>query len=332
LVALAAATFGPAHAVPATCDLDDIVCSDSGTECTLIGVTCSRDWFFHSDTGEIYMELEAGSLGFGRESVTEYVAPKSTSRFSSPVLAIVYSATFKVSATATFDEPVAPSLFRSGTAAARAFLSLGAIPSMCNCRDTPASKQVVALGARLNRSFTLTLVQGDRSHFVKPGSYTVFIGLAGTASVGSTVCEGPDLCAPSADTGRARVRVQGFMKPFKVLIYRLGMGVAYAPPDSSLNSEYVVLYNPAPFPISLRGWTVRDRQGHTYTFGSVSLGRGKSLRLHSGAGRNTATDVYWGLRTGVWDDSADTLIVSDPNRVSVRCAYVASNGSRARVC
>jgi Lamin Tail Domain len=44
---------------------------------------------------------------------------------------------------------------------------------------------------------------------------------------------------------------------------------------------------------TLTGWTVRDLANHVYTIPSFKLGAGKSVRLHTGKGTNSSTDLYW---------------------------------------
>jgi hypothetical protein len=45
--------------------------------------------------------------------------------------------------------------------------------------------------------------------------------------------------------------------------------------NSSLNAEYVVIRNGDNVSHSVSGWTVRDKAGHVYKFGSLRLGAGK---------------------------------------------------------
>src|SRR5262245_11799441 len=46
--------------------------------------------------------------------------------------------------------------------------------------------------------------------------------------------------------------------------------------NASLNAEYIVLKNTTTKAISLKGWTVRDRSNHIYTFGIFALAAGHS--------------------------------------------------------
>jgi hypothetical protein len=83
--------------------------------------------------------------------------------------------------------------------------------------------------------------------------------------------------------------------------------------NTSLNAEYVVLKNTTTKSISLKGWTVRDRSSHIYTFGTFSLSAGKSVTLHTGRGTNTTTNRYWGSGNYIWNNTGDTAYVRRPS-------------------
>ncbi|WP_027342936.1 lamin tail domain-containing protein [Hamadaea tsunoensis] len=79
--------------------------------------------------------------------------------------------------------------------------------------------------------------------------------------------------------------------------------------NSQLVREYIVLKNTTRGSINLNHWTVRDRSNHVYTFGSLTLGAGKSVTLHTGKGANTSTNRYWGLGWYVWNNTGDGAYV-----------------------
>ena len=81
--------------------------------------------------------------------------------------------------------------------------------------------------------------------------------------------------------------------------------------NENLNDEYVTLTNRGDAPVSLSGWTVTDEAGKTYEFGDVTLEAGASVTLHSGRGDDTASDVYWGRDSAVWNNGGDTVTVRD---------------------
>lgn len=83
----------------------------------------------------------------------------------------------------------------------------------------------------------------------------------------------------------------------------------------NLNDEYVEFENTGDEAIDLTGWTVEDEAGHVYVFPKGStLAAGATVRLRSGAGSNTKTDLYWGSKRPVWNNEDDTVSVYDTER------------------
>jgi Lamin Tail Domain len=64
---------------------------------------------------------------------------------------------------------------------------------------------------------------------------------------------------------------------------------------------------------SVSGWTVRDKAGHVYKFGSLSLGAGKQAIIHTGDGSShttsASTHLYWGRDWYVWNNTGDKVIL-----------------------
>jgi LysM repeat protein len=65
-------------------------------------------------------------------------------------------------------------------------------------------------------------------------------------------------------------------------------------------NEMVQIVNQGPF-VRLSGWTLSDEDGNVYTFPDFSLWGGGAINIHSGAGSNTTTDLYWGQPNAVWE-------------------------------
>ena len=60
-------------------------------------------------------------------------------------------------------------------------------------------------------------------------------------------------------------------------------------------------------------WYVRDEYGHTYSFPSFALAPESHVKLHTSAGTNTLTDVYWGRTQAVCNNTGDTVYLYDAN-------------------
>lgn len=83
----------------------------------------------------------------------------------------------------------------------------------------------------------------------------------------------------------------------------------------NLNDEYVAFENTGARTIDLTGWTVEDEAGHVYVFPKgTTLEPGATVRLRSGAGSNTESDLYWGSKRPVWNNRDDTVSVYDTGR------------------
>ncbi|MDT0309343.1 lamin tail domain-containing protein [Streptomyces sp. DSM 44917] len=92
--------------------------------------------------------------------------------------------------------------------------------------------------------------------------------------------------------------------------------------NSSLNAEYVQIRNTTGSSVSLRGWTVRDRANHTYTFGSYTLGAGKTVTVRTGSGTNTSANRYQNRSWYVWNNDADTATLRRSNGTTAdTCSY-----------
>lgn len=83
--------------------------------------------------------------------------------------------------------------------------------------------------------------------------------------------------------------------------------------DNDIKSqERVCFINGGAQPVEMKGWTVRDEYGWTYTFPPFTLEPGGEVRLHTGCGQNTATDIYWCKeRYAVWNNDGDTVFLFD---------------------
>ncbi|MGW6925610.1 lamin tail domain-containing protein [Streptomyces sp. NPDC054950] len=76
--------------------------------------------------------------------------------------------------------------------------------------------------------------------------------------------------------------------------------------NRSLNSEWVELTNTTRNAVNLDGWTLRDDSGHRYTFDHYRLAGRATVRIHTGEGRDTRTDLYQDRRAYVWNNDHDT--------------------------
>ncbi|HST64430.1 MAG TPA: lamin tail domain-containing protein [Mycobacteriales bacterium] len=100
---------------------------------------------------------------------------------------------------------------------------------------------------------------------------------------------------------------------------------------ASLNAEWVALRNTTARSVSLSGWTLRDAQNHVYAFGTLTVAARATIYVHTGKGRNTAANRYWGSGNYVWNNPGDTATLRDPRKVVQTCGW-RSTGKGSITC
>ena len=96
--------------------------------------------------------------------------------------------------------------------------------------------------------------------------------------------------------------------------------VTVTPPPSGvyiagldLLDEMVFIAHADATAVNLTDWTIADEgTRNTYTFPLFTLDAGGSVTLHTGPGNDTATDLYWGRKSPVWNNDGDIATLSDP--------------------
>lgn len=84
--------------------------------------------------------------------------------------------------------------------------------------------------------------------------------------------------------------------------------------DLDLQEEWVAVANADETAVNLTGWTITaEGARNTYTFPVFTLDAGAGVTVHSGAGNDTATDLYWGRGSSVWNNDGDVATLADAN-------------------
>lgn len=92
----------------------------------------------------------------------------------------------------------------------------------------------------------------------------------------------------------------------------VGIGeIRYDPPGDDVEGEYVLLINFGSLSYDMAGWTLQDDSSNVYTFPSFVLASLKHVRVWTKSGTDTATDLYWGSSSAIWDDTGDTAYLRD---------------------
>jgi hypothetical protein len=92
--------------------------------------------------------------------------------------------------------------------------------------------------------------------------------------------------------------------------------------NTSLNHEWVKLHNTSGSSISLAHWTLRDKAGHVFVFGSYTIKPHGYVTIHTGRGTGTQTDRYWNHSWYIWNNTGDTAVLRNQNGTTIdSCAY-----------
>ncbi|MEU6987303.1 lamin tail domain-containing protein [Streptomyces sp. NPDC046324] len=81
--------------------------------------------------------------------------------------------------------------------------------------------------------------------------------------------------------------------------------------NRSLNAEWVEITNNSRHSVNLDGWTLRDSDGNRYRFDDYRLAGRATVRIHTGEGRDTRTDLYQDRRNYVWNNDRDKATLKD---------------------
>lgn len=87
--------------------------------------------------------------------------------------------------------------------------------------------------------------------------------------------------------------------------------VAPSPEKENLNEEWVEISNLGDMDEDLTGWTIEDEQNHTYMFQGFTLKAGASVKVHTGIGKDTSSDLYWNKNAPIWNNNGDVATLKD---------------------
>jgi hypothetical protein len=97
--------------------------------------------------------------------------------------------------------------------------------------------------------------------------------------------------------------------------------------NASLNAEFVRITNYRSTDKVLTDWTITDRAGFEYTFPTFTLKAGASVRVHTGSGTDSKTDLYWDRSWYVWNNTGDTAYLRNTTGTTHDTCKWGSTGS-----
>ena len=121
----------------------------------------------------------------------------------------------------------------------------------------------------------------------------------------------------------ARAAGRGLWKPSDVAIDITE--VVFNPPGrdgDDLNGEWVTLINRGSRSIELEGLVLSDESNNVFELPDRDLAAGARLKIHSGTGRPSDSQLYWGRDRPLWNNDGDTAILRGPDgELIARFAY-----------
>jgi hypothetical protein len=83
----------------------------------------------------------------------------------------------------------------------------------------------------------------------------------------------------------------------------------------TFTDERIVIQNAGTGELVMTGWTLTDNKGLTYSFPQLTLFPGVKVQIHTAAGKDTPTDLYWGRAARVWT-SGELAALYDTNNIA----------------
>jgi lamin tail-like protein len=119
---------------------------------------------------------------------------------------------------------------------------------------------------------------------------------------------------PPTPPAQAAARLQAGAGNYKDVVVVDAQCSSFANKDDQI----VCIANKGKDPVKISNWLIRNTIGRTYYFpaGTVIDG-GKTLKVHTGAGTNSATDLYWNYEFKPVFDSKDQITLVDDSATDV---------------
>lgn len=96
------------------------------------------------------------------------------------------------------------------------------------------------------------------------------------------------------------------------------------------NNEWVEFENTGDGAVNLQYWRLEDDANHDYTFPDVTLQPGDTVRVYTGSGSNTDSELYWESSRAIWNDGGDVVyLYNDDSELIVEFEYSGDEGGQA---
>lgn len=97
--------------------------------------------------------------------------------------------------------------------------------------------------------------------------------------------------------------------------------IEYDPPqpqgEEDWQHEFVSLRNTTAESQEMSYWTLEDADGRAFNFPEFTLAPGASVKLWTGEGTDSDTDLYWNCRQSIWDNEGPDMATLKDHRGDV---------------
>jgi Domain of unknown function (DUF1929) len=93
--------------------------------------------------------------------------------------------------------------------------------------------------------------------------------------------------------------------------------ILFNPPGPDLMSERLVIENQTAMNVNVTNWTIEDLKNHVFTFPQFLLATGAQVQLWTKGGVSDANNLYWGSGSPIWNNTGDTAILRNAQRVEI---------------
>jgi hypothetical protein len=76
----------------------------------------------------------------------------------------------------------------------------------------------------------------------------------------------------------------------------------------SKDSEIVVVKFEGQGQLDLSGWQLKDENGNTFKFSTLTLYPNGAVQVHTATGTDTVIDLYWGIGEAVWSSGENAKL------------------------
>lgn len=103
--------------------------------------------------------------------------------------------------------------------------------------------------------------------------------------------------------------------------------------NAHLNKEWISIINASSSSVQLKGWTIRDKANHVFTFGTTTIKPNTRLLLLTGKGSPVPNHRYYNSGNYIWNNDGDTAYLRNPAGATVdTCTWGYKSGRTVFAC